>query len=318
MPGCACLGAALDDFLGQVMAGITRQLGAVSSTLRLCQVEQKRLTLEFVFQDGRVMSPAEAKYPEALRSIPLDERPLELSKPPFGERAAILHLLKETAPIPEAHRAYLLGLGVKTLIVMPLILARRLIGRLAFRFTDEQEFRPEHIEIARALASQGSLAIQLIRLARAARQSAVLEERNELAGEIHDSLAQFFTGIALQLEGAQEVITTGHDDGYVQRATELAQFGLTGARRSAFSLQSALIEGSGLIEAPQKLVGRSNIEGRLHCHFHWDGVPEELLAPSVQQDLLRIAQEAISNAVRHAKPTVVSVGPSLGCAQPRA
>jgi signal transduction histidine kinase len=63
-----------------------------------------------------------------------------------------------------------------------------------------------------------------------------------------------------------------------------------------------------LIEALQKLVERSNIEGRLHCHFHWDGVAEELLAPSVQQDLLRIAQEAISNAVRHAKPTVVSVG----------
>jgi anti-sigma regulatory factor (Ser/Thr protein kinase) len=69
---------ALDEFLGQVMAGITRQLGAVSSTLRLCHVEQKRLTLEFVFQDGRMMSPAEVKYPEALRSIPLEERPLDL------------------------------------------------------------------------------------------------------------------------------------------------------------------------------------------------------------------------------------------------
>ena len=300
---------ALDEFLGQVMAGITRQLGAVSSTLRLCHVEQKRLTLEFVFQDGRVMSPDEAKYPEALRSMPLEERPLELSKPPLGERAAILHLLKDTTPIPEAHRAYLLGLGVKTLIVMPLILARRLIGQLAFRFTDEREFRPEDIEIARALASQASLAIQLIRLAKAARQSAVLEERTQLAGEIHDSLAQFFTGIAMQLEAAQEVITTGRDDGvsYVQRATELAQFGLTEARRSALSLQSALIEESGLIEALQKLVERSNIEGRLRCHFHWDAVAEELLAPSVQQDLLRIAQEAISNAVRHAKPTVVSV-----------
>jgi signal transduction histidine kinase len=148
--------------------------------------------------------------------------------------------------------------------------ARRFIGQLAFRFTDEQEFRAEDIEIARAFASQASLA---------------------------------FTGIALQLDGAQQVITTGHDDGlsYVQRATELAQFGLTEARRSAFSLQSALIEESGLIEALQKLVERSNIEGRLRCHFHWDGVPEELLAPSVQQDLLRIAQEAISNAVRTAR-----------------
>jgi signal transduction histidine kinase len=61
-----------------------------------------------------------------------------------------------------------------------------------------KEFRPEELEIARALASQASLAIQLTRLAKGARQSAVLEERNQLAGEIHDSLAQLFTGISMQ------------------------------------------------------------------------------------------------------------------------
>jgi signal transduction histidine kinase len=55
------------------------------------------------------------------------------------------------------------------------------------------------------------------------------------------------------------------------------------------------------------LVERSNIPGRLRCNFHSTGVPEESLPPSVQQDLVRIAQETISNAVRHAKPTVISV-----------
>jgi signal transduction histidine kinase len=63
-----------------------------------------------------------------------------------------------------------------------------------------------------------------------------------------------------------------------------------------------------LIEALQKLVERSNIPGRLRCNFHSSGgVPEESLPPSVQQDLLRIAQEAMSNAVRHAKPTIINV-----------
>jgi signal transduction histidine kinase len=55
------------------------------------------------------------------------------------------------------------------------------------------------------------------------------------------------------------------------------------------------------------LVERSNIPRRLRCDFHSSGVPEESLPPSVQEDLLRIAQEAMSNAVRHAKPTVISV-----------
>ena len=251
------------------------------------------------------MTPAEAKYPERLQTIPLDERQLALLKQP----AAVIHLLDDIAQIPDAFRSYLLGLGVKTSLVIPLMLATQLVGSLTFRFTEDREFRPEELEIARALATQASLAIQLTRLANGARQSAVLEERNQLAGEIHDSLAQLFTGISMQLGAARKVIRKGDENGltYVERAIELAQFGLAEARRTAFSLQPTLIMESGLIAALQKLVERSNIPGRLHCSFHSTGVPEESLLPSVQQDLLRIAQEAISNAVRHAKPTVISV-----------
>ena len=57
----------------------------------------------------------------------------------------------------------------------------------------------------------------------------------------------------------------------------------------------------------QGLVERSNLAGRLRCDFRSDRIPEESLPGTVQHQLLRIAQEAISNAVRHAKPTVVSV-----------
>src|ERR1700730_15315768 len=63
----------LDDFLGQVMAVITRHLGAVASTLWMCNDEQNNLTLELLFQDGRAMSPAEARYPEEWRPLCLDE-----------------------------------------------------------------------------------------------------------------------------------------------------------------------------------------------------------------------------------------------------
>jgi signal transduction histidine kinase len=201
-------------------------------------------------------------------------------------------------------------------LIIPLSSGGEINGRLTFRFTEERDFHPEELEIARALATQASLAIQLTRLANTARQSAVLEERNQLAGEIHDSLAQFFTGISMQLGAAKEVIKAGDDNGlsYVERACDLAQFGLSEARRSAFSLQPTIIEESGLIEALRKLVERSNIPGRLRCNFHSAGVSEESLPCAVQQDLLRIAQEAMSNAVRHAKPTVISV--NLRCNPP--
>jgi signal transduction histidine kinase len=303
----------LDEFLGQVMSVITRHLGAIASTLQVLNVEQNVLTLEFLFQDGRVMLPAEAKIPEGLRSLSIDE---QRGTHFLNQPTTLIHVGDSPSLIAEALRQYLLELGIKTLLIVPLTLGGEANGQLSFRFMEERDFGPEELEVARALAIQASLAIQLTRLAKTARQSAVLAERNELAGEIHDSLAQFFTGIAMQLGAAREVIKAGDGDvlSYLERASDLAQFGLGEARRSAFSLQPTIIEESGLVEALQKMVERSNIPGRLRCNFHSTGVPEENLPLMVQQDLLRIAQEAMSNAVRHAKPTIVSV--SLRCNLP--
>src|ERR1700756_6059660 len=122
-------------------------------------------------------------------------------------------------------------------------------------------------------------------------------------------MAQSFAGISMQLLVATEAMQMKSKDafGHVERATDLARFGLSEARRSALSLRSNVIEESGLIEALQKLVERSNIPGLLRCSFRSSRVREESLAPPVQQDLLRIAQEAISNALRHAQPTDINV-----------
>ena len=195
------------------------------------------------------------------------------------------------------------------MLVIPLISRGQAVGRLTFRFTDERDFSPEELEIARALATQASLAIQLTRLANTARQSAVLEERNRLAGEIHDALAQSFTGISMQLEVAEEEMAANEGDplSNVRRANEIAKFGLAEARRSVLSLRSSVVRDSGFITALQRLVERSNVAGRLRCDFRPDRIPDESLPATVQHQLLRIAQEAISNAVRHAKPTVVTV-----------
>ncbi len=296
----------LDDFLGQVMAAITRQLGAVSSTLRMLNLEQNSLTLELVFQGGRVMSPAEASYPESSRSLSLDEQRVATL---LDQPTAVIHILDPHSPITEARRSYLLELGIKTLLVIPLSSGGQVNGQLDFRFSEERDFDPEELEIARALATQASLAIQLTRLAKTARQSAVLEERNRLAGEIHDALAQSFTGISMQLAVAEEEMTKneGGSLSNVRRANEMAKFGLAEARRSVHSLRSSAVRDSGLVTALQRLVERSNVAGRLRCDFRSDPIADESLPARIQQELLRIAQEAISNAIRHAKPTVVTV-----------
>ncbi len=296
----------LDDFLGQVMAAITRQLDAVSSSLRMLNLEQNTLTLELVFQGGRVMSPAEASYPESSRSVAPDEPGVATF---LDQPTTVIHILDPLSSIAKAQRSYLLGLGIKTLLIIPLSSGGQVNGRLDFRFTEERTFDPEELEIARALATQASLAIQLTRLAKTARQSAVLEERNRLAGEIHDSLAQSFAGISIQLELALEEMAAkeGCLLGYIRRAYETAKFGLAEARRSVHSLQSSVLRESGLATVLQRLVEHSNLAGRLRCDFRSNSIPEERLPATVQHQLLRIAQEAISNAASHAKPTVITV-----------
>jgi signal transduction histidine kinase len=142
-----------------------------------------------------------------------------------------------------------------------------------------------------------------------ARQSAVLAERNRLAGEIHDGLAQIFTVICMQLGVAEEELSAKEGDplGSIQRALELASSGLAEARRFAHKLRSNLVDESGLAVALRRLVERSSVPGRLRCDFRSGNIPEKSLSPRVQHELLRIAQEAIHNAVRHASPTVIAV-----------
>jgi signal transduction histidine kinase len=268
--------------------------------------EQTTLTLELLFQDGRVMSPAEAKYPEEWRSLTLDQ---QRAAAILDQPTSVARILDPHSPIPEPVRFYLLGLGIKTLLIIPLTSGGQTNGELSFRFTEDRDFDPEELEIARALAIQASLAIHLTRLAKSARQSAVLEERNQLAGEIHDALAQSFTAISMQLGVAGERLAAKQGDplSQIQRANEIAKFGLAQARRSILSLHSSAIEQSGLTMRLQRLVETSNVAGLLRCDFRSDSIPEERLPPRIQHELLRFAQEAISNAVRHAKPTVVSV-----------
>ena len=295
----------LDELLGKVMIAITRQLGAASSVLRLRDFEQSCLTIDRVFEDGRVITPAEAKYPQRLLVIPLDEQQLGL----LAQPAAVLQLLDNVSAVPDEARACLLELGVKTLLVVPLNIATQLIGTLNFHFIKRREFRLEEIEIARALESQAVLAIQVTRLAKAAKQAAVLEERTRLAGEIHDGLAQSFTAICMQLGVAKQELSSQVGDPLyrIQRAVELAQLGLAEARRCAHDLRLSMVEESGLTVELQRLAERSSVVGRLSCDLRSNKIPEDKLPPRLKHELLRIAQEAVHNAVRHANPSAIVV-----------
>jgi PAS domain S-box-containing protein len=141
--------------------------------------------------------------------------------------------------------------------------------------------------------------------ARAKAEVAILEERNRMAREIHDTLAQSFTGILLQLEAAEAAAEAGLPvEPYLGRVRDLARFGLGEARRSVLALRPLALEENGLEHALQQLAGRSSVEGALTCEFSAAGAVHRLQA-DLELALFRIAQEAVGNAIKHANATHV-------------
>jgi signal transduction histidine kinase len=128
-----------------------------------------------------------------------------------------------------------------------------------------------------------------------AREAGVLDERQRMARELHDTLAQGLAGIITQLEAAEQ----SGDEGHLQTARQLARDSLSEARRSVHAMRPEPLEAARL---PEALAGEAGRWSALH------GIPAEMtttgdarpLRPEIEVTLLRAAQEALANVAKHA------------------
>ena len=145
-------------------------------------------------------------------------------------------------------------------------------------------------------------------LAAAERQGGVLEERQRLAGEIHDTLAQGFTSIVLQLQAAEAAWAAGSPGArlHLEQARRTASENLAEARRLVWALQPEPLDDASLAEALLRLTDRLAEEHGIAATTRTTGRPRPLPTP-IEVALLRITQEALANVRRHARAGRVTV-----------
>jgi len=178
-------------------------------------------------------------------------------------------------------------------------------GFIGIRHGERPPYRPEEIELAQALAHQAMFATQLNEFADQSRRAAVLEERNRMARDIHDTLAQGLTGVIVQLQAAEDATSKGYKEAaqnHLENARHLARHGLNEARRSVRALRPQALEDATFLEAFKSLTKNAAVGTPLQTEFQVRGKMREL-PPLAQENLLHIGQEALTNTLKYAHAT---------------
>ena len=133
-------------------------------------------------------------------------------------------------------------------------------------------------------------------------RAGVMEERTRIAQEFHDTLAQGFTGISFLLVAAENALPASPEQAAVKiaRARQVATQSIVEARQAIRAMRSENLDADNLPVAFATLIEQTAAQTGIHVHLGIRGAAR-VLPTQVSNDLLRIGQEAITNAIKHAR-----------------
>ena len=204
---------------------------------------------------------------------------------------------------------------LKGVIGVPIWWRGSIVGScVVFTRDPDRVFAQEDAELLELFAKHAAIAITNARLHEAAeseaRAEAAAAERNRMAREVHDTVAQGLVSVLMQLREAQRSIAEGLPDeamAALAEARAAAEVVFEETRRSVLGLAPSPLEGRSLEEALELEIAWANRTGALEARLVTAGTPR-VPDPDVAHTLFRIAQEALTNAIRHARATSVRVG----------
>lgn len=296
----------LQSFLIAVLQEAIRASGALTATVFVYDSFSNTLQKTVLVLHGEVIDIATDPRAEIWRSpVPAD---ITDAWRVMSQSRQILWIDNDS-PGPEHwpvavawHRQF----GHRNIAAIPLLLGEQALGFMGLAFATYQQPSESRLEQCWALAQHAAIALQMADLVQQTKQTALLEERNRMAREIHDTIAQVLTGIIIQLEATKGIVSTqpeaAHD--HLTRASTLAREGLAEARRSVRALRAEALESRDLPTALNHLVQQMTTDTSVQANVCVTGDPYPL--PSdVEVNLLRIGQEALTNALKHAQAQTV-------------
>lgn len=152
------------------------------------------------------------------------------------------------------------------------------------------------------------LKLAMARLQAETETSATLAERDRLAGEIHDSLEQGLNGILMQLEGVDSKLDEDSNGAryYLEMARSMVRFSRSEVRHSLWNLESQLLTNGDLGAALTEIARQMNSSNRVQVTVQVLGSARPL-APATEHHCLRICQEALNNALKHAEAKAIQI-----------
>ena len=295
--------AAPEKFIAEMLRTIGQHLHAPSVMLWLRNQEDDSLRLQLVIKDDQQVAPDPdhpfVKDPQAWK------RSLQLQEMLFTKGPVVCDDVEQDFRIGAEFREYLMNRGRKKFLAIPMFVLGEVRGFIGIQHDERGAYRPEEIELAQALAHHVMLATHGAELGEQRRHAVVLEERTRMARDIHDTLAQGFTGVIIQLDTSVEALRDEEPEDaakHIRRARELARESLTEARRSVHALRPQALEKATFADALRAIITNTTAGTSLHSDFQLKGEPHQL-QPAVEENLLHIGQEALSNTLKHARAT---------------
>ncbi len=289
-----------DQFLGQMLSTIGRLLNAQSVILWLLDEANDSLVVRAA-AEGANFAATDPEHPYIKNPSSWKEDKV-LQETVFTGAPVVCEDVEHDPRISNGIRDHFRSKGTKKYMTIPTLVGGHVKGFIGIRHGVRPLYQPEEIELAQALAHQAMLAIQLNLFAEQSQQAAVLEERNRMARDMHDTLAQGFTGVIIQLEAAEDAASCGQQieaDKHLHRARELARRSLSEARRSVHALRPDALERDNFWDALKGIIKNTTAGTALHTTFELRGKLPEL--PRIwQENLLHIGQEALTNTLKYA------------------